>query len=362
MDIGIPKQKRPFDYRVGLTPIGVRILTEHGHRCYVETNAGQGTGFDDERFRSAGAQIVYSTSELYGRADMILSVSRPTPQEFDLLHDGQILVGFLHLAVSHPAKIDLLLQRQITAIAYETIQSADGHLPVLYPISQIAGRMVPQVAAELLENHQGGHGLLLGGVPGVPAARVVVIGAGTVGASAARVFQAVGARVTVLDIDLRKLQALGESCTGLQTVVAYDFNIAQVIRNADVVVGAALVPGARTPQVLTRTMVQSMKPRSVIIDVAIDQGGCAETSRPTSYQNPTYIAENVIHYCVPNMTAVVARTTTHAFLNAAWPHILRLADLGPEQALQDEELRRGLNMQRGQVVHPALRQALRVTP
>jgi alanine dehydrogenase len=220
--------------------------------------------------------------------------------------------------------------------------------------------MLAHVAADLLQNHQGGHGVLLGGVPGVPAARVVILGAGMVGSNAARVFQAMGAQVAVLDTDLRKLQALEETCANLQTMVAYDFNIARAVRGADVLIGAVLVPGARAPQVVTREMVRGMKPRSVIIDVSIDQGGCIETSRPTTHQNPTYLEEDVIHYCVPNLTGVVARTTTHAFLNAAWPYILHIVEQGVEAALHDADLQRGLNIYRGAVVHPALQESLGV--
>jgi alanine dehydrogenase len=361
MDIGVPRQKRPFDYRVGTTPMGVKILTEMGHRCYVETKAGQGSGFDDERYRLAGAQIAYSAEEVYGRADMILSVARPLRQEIELLHEGQIVLGYLHLAVSHPRTIELMLARNVTAIAYETIQDDSGHMPVLYPVSQIAGRMVAHIAADLLQNHQGGHGILLGGVPGVPPARVVVLGAGNVGRNAAKIFQAMGADLTILDTDLRKLQELEDGCVSARTMVAYDFNVARAVEHADVLVGAVLVPGARAPHAVTREMVRGMKPRSVIIDVSIDQGGCVETSRPTTYQNPTYIEEGVVHYCVPNMTGVVARTTTHAFNNAAWPYVLEIASQGLEEALNaDPTLRRGLNIYKGSVVHPGLRESLGV--
>jgi len=359
MDIGIPKQKRPFDYRVGLTPMGVKILTDLGHRCYVESSAGQGSGFSDERYRQAGAQIVYSTAEVYGRSQMILGVSRPLINEFELLQEGHILCGFLHLAVSHPAKLEILLKRRVAAIAYETIQTADGHLPVLTAVSQIAGRMVANVAAQFLQNNEGGHGILLGGVPGVPPARVMILGAGIVGMNAAKMFEAMGANLFILDTDVRKLQMLEDRGLRAQTMVAYDFNIAKVIRRADVVVGAVLIPGARTPIIITRQMVASMKPRSLIIDVSIDQGGCVETSRPTTYQSPTYIEEGVIHYCVPNMTGVVSRTTTHAFNNAAWPYILEIAQKGLAQALEeDPALYRGLNTYEGEIVHSWLRESL----
>ena len=333
MDVGIPRQKNPYDFRVGLTPMGVELLVQDGHRCYIESGAGQGSGFSDERYRRAGGVIVFSADEVYGRAQLLLGVSRPVAPEFELLQDGHILCGFLHLAVIHPGKLDLLLKRRVSAIAYETVQADDGYLPILGAASQIAGRMVPSVAAQLLQNNEGGHGILLGGVPGVPAANVVVVGAGIVGSNAARAFEDVGADVHVLDMDLRRLQALEDRGFTGQTMVAYEFNIARAVRSADVVVGSVLVPGARAPQIVTRQMVRSMKPRSVIIDVAIDQGGCVETSRPTSYQCPTYIEEGVTHYCVPNMTGVVARTTTHAINNAAWPYVRLIANAGLDAAL-----------------------------
>ncbi len=359
MDIGIPKQKRPFDYRAGLTPMGVEILTRMGHRVYVERDAGTGSGFDDERYRHASAQICYSAEEVYGRSEMLLSVSRPLLPDFDLLQEGQILCGFLHLAVAHPRKIELLLERKVTAIAYETIQDNHGHLPVLAAASQIAGRMIPHIAAQLLQNNEGGHGILLGGVPGVPPARVVILGAGTVGTNAARIFQAMGAHVTILDSDVARLQSLEERGCKAETIVAYDFNVARAVKRADVLIGAVLAPGARTPHLVTREMVCTMKPRSVIMDIAIDQGGCVETSHPTTYQNPTYIEEGVIHYCVPNMTGVVARTTTHAFNNAAWPYIVEIAEKGLAPALAtNRALRHGLNTYDGKIVHPGLARSL----
>ena len=359
MDFGIPKQKRPFDYRVGMTSMGVEVLTRLGHRVYVEHDAGQGSGFEDERYRQAGAQIVYSSEELYGRGQMILTVSRPTEQEFGLLREGHILCGFLHLAVAHPARLETLLKRKVTAVAYETIQTTDGRLPVLAAASQIAGRMIAPIASQLLQNNEGGHGILLGGVPGVPAARVVILGAGIVGVNAARMFSALGADVTLLDVDLARLQALEDHGYRLRTMVAYDFNVAKAVRAADVVVGSVLIPGARTPVVVTREMVRSMKPRSVIMDVSIDQGGCVETSHPTTYQAPTYIEEGVIHYCVPNMTGVLARTTTHALNNAFWPFIREIADKGLTAALEaDAALRLGIHTHNGEIVHPVLREAV----
>jgi alanine dehydrogenase len=359
MDIGIPRQKRPFDYRVGMTPMGVEVLTQMGHRCYVESSAGKGSGFEDEHYRRAGAQVVYSTEEVYGRSQLILSFARPLLPEFELLQEGHILCGFLHLAVSHPDKLRILLERRVTAIGYETIQTPDGHLPVLSVVSQIAGRMIAPISAHLLQNNEGGHGILLGGVPGVPPANVVILGAGGVGSNAARMFQAMGAQVTLLDTDLQRLQALEDHAGIFRTMVAYDFNIAKAVRHADVVVGSVLIPGARAPVIVTREMVRGMKPRSVIMDISIDQGGCIETSRLTTYQNPTYIEEGVIHYCVPNITGVLARTTTHAFNNAAWPFIREIIRDGVAQAMRDDpSLRFGLLTYDGQIVHPGLREAV----
>lgn len=359
MDFGIPKQKQPYDYRVGMTPMGVEVLTQQGHRVYVEHEAGKGSGFDDERYRRAGGQIVYSMEELYGRAQLILGVSRPTDQEFDLLQEGHILCGFLHLAVAHPARLETLLARKVTAVAYETIQTADGRLPVLAAVSQIAGRMIAPIAGQLLQNNEGGHGILLGGVPGVPPARVVILGAGIVGANAARMFAAMGADVTLLDSDLGKLQALDERGWGMRTMVAYDFNLRKIIPRADVVVGAVLIPGARTPIIISRELVRAMKPRSLIMDISIDQGGCVETSRPTFYPTPTYIEEGVIHYCVPNMTGIVARTTTHALNNATWPFVREIAERGLTEAIEvNAALRLGINTHNGAIVHPALRESV----
>lgn len=359
MDFGIPKQKRPYDYRVGMTPMGVEVLTQQGHRVYVEHEAGKGSGFEDERYRQAGGQIVYSTEELYGRAQLILGVSRPTDQEFGLLREGHILCGFLHLAVAHPARLETLLARKVTAVAYETIQTADGRLPVLAAASQIAGRMIAPIASQLLQNNEGGHGILLGGVPGVPPARIVILGAGIVGVNAARMFAAMGADVTLLDSDLTKLQALEERGWGMRTMVAYDFNLRKIIPRADVVVGAVLIPGARAPIIVPRELVRAMRPRSLIMDISIDQGGCVETSRPTFYPTPTYIEEGVIHYCVPNMTGVVARTTTHALNNATWPFVREVAERGLAEAIEvDSALRLGINTHNGEIVHPALRESV----
>ncbi|MBK9964220.1 MAG: alanine dehydrogenase [Holophagales bacterium] len=333
MNIGIPKECRPDEFRVGISPVGVRMLRGAGHPCFVEAGAGNGAGFTDEQYRQAGATIVHTAEEVWRRADLALKVSRPTMQEIDWLQPGKALMGYLYLAAAHPGKVDLLLEKSISAVAYEQIQLADGSLPVLKPLSQIGGRMAAQVAAHLLQNDAGGHGKLLGGVPGVPPAEVVVIGAGVAGEAAARAFLGMGAHVTVLDRELARLQTLDEALSGrLVTVVAHPFHVARAAEYADVVVGAVMVPGERSPHVLTRAMLRKMKPGALFIDLSIDQGGCAETSRPTTHEAPTYVENGVVHCCIPNLGGVVARTSTHAFLNAAAPWIERVVVQGVEAA------------------------------
>ena len=332
-NIGIPKECRPDEFRVGVSPVGVRMLRGAGHACFVETGAGSGSGFPDEQYRQAGATIVHSAEEAWRRADLVLKVSRPTMQELDWLQPGKTLMGYLYLAAAHPGKIDVLLEKKITAVAYEQIQLPDGSLPVLKPLSQIGGRMAAQVAARLLQNDAGGHGKLIGGVAGVPPSEVVVVGAGVAGEAAARAFLGMGAHVTVLDRDLARLQVLDEFlCGKLVTVVAHPFHVARAAEYADVLVGAVMVPGERSPHVLTRAMLRKMKPGALFIDLSIDQGGCAETSRPTTHESPTYVEDGVVHCCIPNLGGVVARTSTHAFLNAAAPWIERVVLQGVEAA------------------------------
>lgn len=350
MDIGIPRERRPSEYRVGLSPAGVRLLCEAGHTCHVEHGAGLGAGFSDEDFEAAGGHIVYSGEEAYGRADLMLKVTRPTTLEMDWLVPTQTLMGFLHLPAAHPSKVETLLEKKITAIAYEQIQLHDGTLPVLRPLSQIGGRMAAQLAAQLLQNNAGSKGVLLGGVPGVPPAEAAIIGGGVAGENAARAFLGLGAHVTVLDRSLARLQELDRIFPEkLVTMIAYPFNVERVCAYADVVVGAVLVPGARAPIVIPRGVVHRMRPGSVLIDLSIDEGGCAETSRPTTHEDPTYVEEGVLHCCIPNLPGVVARTSTHAFLNAAWPYIQRVVNEGVEAALAgDSSLERGLVTHRGE--------------
>jgi alanine dehydrogenase len=363
MDIGIPRERRPDENRVGLTPAGVELLTADGHRCYVEQGAGLGAGFSDEDLTRAGAHIVYSGEEAYGRADIVVKVARPTAEELNWLRIGQAVMAFWHLASASPDNLETLLRQKITAMAYETIQADDGSLPVLKPMSQVAGRMAANIAAALLRNDRGGKGILLGGVPGVPPAEVVILGAGVVGAYAAQALSGVGAAVYVLDRDLNRLEQLARQCPGIVTMVSHPFNLRKVARFADVLVGAVLVPGQRTPVLVSREMVREMKPRSVIIDVAIDQGGCVETSRPTSHRSSTFIEENVIHYCVPNMPGVLGRTATHALNNATWPFLQLIAARGMDSAIaQNPALARGLATHGGRIVSPALENPQRNAP
>jgi alanine dehydrogenase len=352
MNIGIPKEQRPFEFRVGLPPSGVAILKQSGHAIFVEHDAGVGAGFSDEAYQRAGARIVYSPEEVFGRADLLLKFARPLKGEIEWLRPGAVLAGLLHLASARQDKIDLLLKNNITSIAYEQIEEADGTTPVKKPLAEIGGRMTAQIAAHYMQTYKGGKGILLSGVPGVPPAEVVVIGGGVGGTAATRAFLGLGAHVTVLDIDLRALQRIDERFPGVVTMIATPNNIARTCAYADVVVGAVLVPGQRAPIVVTREMVQSMKPRSLIIDMSIDQGGCVETSRPTTHEHCTYIEENVIHYCVPNMPAAVARTATHAFVNAAMLYILDLANKDLDTAiLETPALEKAVCTRDGKMVH-----------
>lgn len=359
MNICIPRERRDTEYRVGLTPAGVKLLTQAGHVCYIEHDAGVGSGFSDYDYQLAGARIAYRGDEVYGRADLLLKVSRPTVEEFEWLREGSILAGFLHLASARPDKVQALLDDKITAIGYEIIQDANGNLPVLKTISQVAGRMIPQVAAMLSQNNYGGKGILLSGVPGVPAANVAILGAGTLGQNAARTFLGMGATVHLLDHDLSRLQIVEQHLAhmgGLITMVSHDFNVEKVCKFADVLVGAVYVPGARSPILVTREMVQTMRPRSLIMDLSIDQGGCVETSRPTTHSKPTYLDEDVLHYCVPNMTGVLGRTATHALNNATWPFVTLIADLGLDIAIQQSPaLAKGIYTHQGEIVNPILR-------
>ncbi len=353
MNIGIPRERRPFEFRVGLSPAGVEILTQCGHAVFVEHEAGAGAGFDDASYQQAGATLVYSTEEVFGRADFVLKVARPLEEELVWLRPGAILAGFLHLASANQDKIDALLEKKITSIAYEQIVAPDGSLPVLKPFSQIGGAMAAQIAARLLQNNWGGKGILMGGVPGVPPAEALVIGAGVVGTYATQTFVGMGAHVTVIDHSLAALQRLWDRFPCAVTLQSTKRNIERSVAYADVLVGAVLNPGERAPVLVTREMVQMMKPRSVIMDISIDEGGCVETSHPTTHEHPVYIEEGILHYCVPNMPGAVARTATHAFVNCAMPYIKDIATHGLDAVLKNPSIEAAVNTYDGETRHLA---------
>lgn len=352
MNIGVPKERRPFEFRVGLTPALAQLLCQQGHVVYVEHDAGLGAGFSDQDYEAAGGRIVYSPQEVFGRADLLVKLARPLLEEIQWLRPGTAVAGLLHLASARQDKIDLLLENQITSIAYEHIMLEDGTLPVMRPLSEIGGRLAAQIGARLLQNNSGGKGILLGGIAGVPPAEVVIIGAGVAGACAARAFISMGAHVTLIDTNLLALQRLYEQGCAVVTMLSNPLNISRAISYADIVVGAIRAPGQRAPIVVTREMVRLMKERSVIMDLSIDEGGCVETSRPTTHEQPYYLEEGVIHYCVPNMPSVVARTATYAFLNAAFPYIEALANKGVESAIEeDPALKAAVRTRAGQMVN-----------
>jgi len=332
-----------------MSPAGVEILTQRGQTVYLEHEAGVGAGFSDLEYEKAGARLVYAAEEVFARADLLLKMARPFKSEIEWLQPGAVLMGMLHLASAKRDKTDLLIEKKITSISYELIRQADGSLPVLRPFSQIGGQMAAQIGARLLQNNAGGKGILLGGVPGVPPAEVLVLGAGVVGTHAAQAFLGLGAHVTVIDLQMSALQHISERFPGIVTMISTNRNIERATAFADVVVGAVLVPGQRSPILVSREMVRAMKPRSVIIDVSIDEGGCIETSRPTTHEYPTFVEEGVIHCCVPNLPGVVARTSTHAFVNAAMPYILEITGSGVEQAMQESgAIRSGVVTHKGE--------------
>ena len=355
MKIGIPKEIKTHEYRVGLAPAGVRELSLHGHQVFVEQGAAAGIGFADDDYRKAGAEILATPAEVFGAAEMIVKVKEPQPGEIALPRPGQILFTYLHLAADR-AQTEGLLQSGATCIAYETVTDVRGGLPLLSPMSEVAGRMSVQVGAHYLEKEQGGAGILLGGVPGVSAARVVVLGGGVSGTNAARVAIGFEASVVVIDRSLPRLKELDlQFGANAQTLFATTDTIERQVIAADLVIGAVLVPGAAAPKLISRDMVRRMRPGSVLVDIAIDQGGCSETSRPTTHANPVYVDEGVVHYCVTNMPGAVARTSTIALNNATLPFALALADKGFARAMrEDAHLRAGLNVHAGKVTYQAV--------
>jgi alanine dehydrogenase len=348
MNIGVLRERGPFDRRVALTPAIVRRLTQSRHTVWVESGAGDGAMFPDNEYLRAGAQIGYSPAEVIQRAEFLPKIGRPTAEELKLCRPEMTLMAFYHMAVADKALVDGLAERRLTAIGCEVIQQDDGTLPVLSAVSEIAGRMTASIAAHLLRSSSGGRGILLGGTPGVPPACVAILGAGAVGFAAAKGIAAAGARVIAFDRDPRKLRRLTEHIPGVETCLADEDAIGTAVTGADVVIGAVLVAGSRTPHVVTRAMVESMKPGAAVIDVAIDQGGCVETSRPTSLAEPTFVHHGVTHFCVPNFTADLGRASSVAIAQAMLPYLLSVAKHGVEQAAaQCGDLRRGIYFLRG---------------
>ena len=360
MIIGVPREIKDNENRVALTPAGAEELTGLGHQVIVEGGAGRGSGILDEEYEIAGAELVSSCSDLIGVADMILKVKEPLHCEYELLRPGQILCTYLHL-VAEPELTKALVEKQVTAIAYETIQLPNGSLPLLKPMSEVAGRMAVQVGAKYLEKIHGGRGVLLGGVPGVPAAEVVILGGGMVGSNAAKIAQGMGAHVTIVEKDSERLRYLSDIFHGNVTLVMSNrYNIERAVGYADLLIGAVLIPGERSPLLVTEEMVMAMKPGSVIVDIDVDQGGCVETvDRRTTHSDPIYVKYDVIHYSVGNVAAAVPRTSTFALTNATLPYILEIAQKGVRRAVLDNEsLARGVNVIGGAVVYKSVAHAL----
>jgi alanine dehydrogenase len=359
MRIGVPREIKIHEYRVGLVPSSVRELIHNGHQVFVEKGAGAGAGIQDEAYSQVGARIVDSAQEIFTAAEMIVKVKEPQAPERQMLRAGQVLFTYLHLAPDRVQTHDLQ-QSGATCIAYETVTAADGSLPLLTPMSEVAGRMAPQVGAACLEKFNGGRGILVGGVPGVPPADLLILGAGVVGWNAALIAAGLGASVTLVDRSMPALRRAADHFgSSVGTVFSTPHALEKLVLKADLVIGAVLVAGAATPKLVTAEMVKTMKTGSAIVDVAIDQGGCFETSRPTTHAEPTYLVDGVVHYCVTNMPGAVARTSTFALNNATLPFVLALANKGWRKAMvEDPYLRTGLNIWDGNITHPAVAEAL----
>jgi alanine dehydrogenase len=358
MIIGVPKEIKTHEYRVGIVPSGVLESVKRGHRVLIEENAGQASGITNDEYSQAGATIT-DVDTVFREADMIIKVKEPQPAEFDRLREGQILYTYLHLAPD-PAQTQVILERKIIGVAYETIQLPGGALPLLLPMSEVAGRMSAQVGAKCLEKELGGYGILLGGVPGVERATVTILGGGVVGMNAAKIAVGMGANVIVLDINLTRLAYIDDVFgTSVTTLMSNEINIADCACRSDLLIGAVLIPGAKAPNLVTRDMLAGMKEGAVIVDVAIDQGGCIETSHPTTHDHPTFVVDGVVHYCVTNMPGALPRTSTFALTNATMPYAYLLAENGVTRAmLQNEALAKGVNVYKGRVTYQAVAEAL----
>jgi alanine dehydrogenase len=352
MIIGVPKEIKDNESRVGITPAGVKALTEAGHKVLVETQAGAQSGFPDDEYQNAGAEIVGDAGYVWGKSEMVVKVKEPIEPEYPYFREGLILFTYLHLAPL-PDLTSKLLESNVIGIAYETVRDRQGTLPLLTPMSEVAGRMSVQVGASYLERERGGRGILLGGVPGVPPAHVCILGGGVVGTNAARIALGFGAKTTLIDVNLNRLRELDDIFNGrLYTLASNSYNIECATREADLVIGGVLIPGATAPKLVTRAMISKMKKGAVIVDVAIDQGGCIETAKPTSHSNPSYVVDGVVHYCVTNMPGAVPHTSTLALTNSTFPYVLRIANHGVREALKkDAGFAEGLNTWHGKLTY-----------
>jgi len=358
MIIGVPKEIKNNENRVSLTPAGAFELTKRKHSVYVQSTAGIGSGFSDQEYVDAGAQILPDIASVYEAAEMIIKVKEPIQEEYALIKADQLVFTYFHFASYEPLTKAMIESKSI-CLAYETVTVDDGSLPLLVPMSEVAGRMAVQQGAKYLERPMGGRGVLLGGVPGVPPAQVLILGGGVVGTQAAKMAAGLGSKVTIMDINLNRLRYLSDVMpANVYTMYSNEYNIRRLIKNHDLIVGAVLIPGAKAPNLITREMLKDMRPGTVVVDVAVDQGGCIETCRPTTHQDPTFVIDDVVHYCVANMPGAVPYTSTIALTNATLPYAIRLADKGWKQAcLDDEGLKNGLNVVHGKVVHPGVSEA-----
>jgi alanine dehydrogenase len=358
MIIGVPKELKDHESRVGITPAGVKALVDAGHTVLVETQAGELSAFPDDDYQSAGAEIVGAAYNVWSHADMIVKVKEPIAREYSFFREGLVLFTYLHLAPL-PELTDRLLAAKVTGIAYETIRDRAGTLPLLTPMSEVAGRMSVQVGAAFLEKERGGRGLLLGGVPGVPPASVCIIGGGIVGTNAAKIALGMGANVTIVDLNLNRLRELDDIFNGrVFTLASNSYNLARAAQSADLLIGGVLIPGAAAPKLITRQMIAGMKKGAVVVDVAIDQGGCIETAKPTTHSDPSFVVDGVVHYCVTNMPAAVPNTSTLALTNATFPYVLRLAQHGAAAAIQaDPGMCEGVNTWAGHLTYQGVAQS-----
>ncbi len=358
MIIGTPKEIKTNENRIALTPAGVHELNKRGHTVNIQKNGGVGSGFSDEEYQSAGASILDTIEDIYAQSDMIVKVKEPIQQEYNLVRDNQLLFTYFHFA-SHRPLTDAMISSNSVCLAYETVTSPDNSLPLLIPMSEVAGRMAIQEGAKYLEKPQQGRGVLLGGVPGVPPAKVLILGGGVVGTQAAKMAAGLGAMVTILDINLPRLRYLADVMpANVSTMFSNEYTIRRLIKNHDLIVGAVLIPGAKAPSLITREMLKEMRTGTVLVDVAVDQGGCIETCKPTTHEDPTFIIDDIVHYCVANMPGAVPYTSTIALTNATLPYVLKLADNGWEKACSnDPGLKDGLNVINGKVVHEGVANA-----